>query len=213
MRQAQRDSQGRYSSGSGVCVGFKNGRAAVLTCRHVTGSQTRAVITLADGRIANATVLRDEDGYDLVLCEFEIESVPGVALVAGEAPAKGERITLAGFGGGRWKELAGSVLGYVGPGVPGGAQRSTRNGYELAITAESISGDSGGPIFNSKGETVGILWGGPQQYQNGPMIHTQCASQPALRTFLTKCGWLIGPDIRITVPPAAAAPVMPSLPT
>src|SRR5690606_13543477 len=128
-------------------------------------------VVYADGTSYRATLVDHNAQYDIAALLFEPgRDVPVIPMAEREA-VKGERIVLCGYGGGRWKEVHGTVLGY--------AMSRTAGEYELAVTPISIPGDSGGPIIrvtNGQPEVVGILWGGP--VSGGRMVHTQ-AIRPA----------------------------------
>lgn len=167
------------SAGSGVVIVCRNGKALVLTNDHVVneafpyGQQylSEYRVVYADGTSYRATLVDHNAQYDIAALLFEPgRDVPVIPMAEREA-VKGERIILCGYGGGRWKEVHGTVLGY--------AMSRSAGEYELAVTPISIPGDSGGPIIrvtNGQPEVVGILWGGP--VSGGRMVHTQ-AIRPA----------------------------------
>lgn len=79
-----------------------------------------------------------------------------VASIARERPQIGDKLT--GFGlGSAWRgglrELSATVV-----------SRSL-DGNFIAISAPTVHGDSGGPVFNEKGELVGLMLGGGPDYQ------------------------------------------------
>src|SRR5690606_5575246 len=167
------------SAGSGVVIMCRNGKALVFTNDHVVneafphGQQylSEYRVVYADGTSYRATLVDHNARYDIAALLFERgRDVPVIPMAEREA-VKGERIVLCGYGGGRWKEVHGTVLGY--------AMSRSAGEYELAVTSISIPGDSGGPIIrvtNGQPEVVGILWGGP--VSGGRMVHTQ-AIRPA----------------------------------
>lgn len=167
------------SAGSGVVIVCRNGKALVLTNDHVVneafphGQQylSEYRVVYADGTSYRATLVDHSARYDIAALLFEPgRDVPVIPMAEREA-VKGEQIILCGYGGGRWKEVHGTVLGY--------AMSRSAGEYELAVTPISIPGDSGGPIIrvtNGQPEVVGILWGGP--VSGGRMVHTQ-AIRPA----------------------------------
>lgn len=169
----------KSSAGSGVVIMCRNGKALVFTNDHVVneafphGQQylSEYRVVYADGTSYRATLVDHNARYDIAALLFEPgRDVPVIPMAEREA-VKGERIVLCGYGGGRWKEVHGTVLGY--------AMSRSAGEYELAVTPISIPGDSGGPIIrvtNGQPEVVGILWGGP--VSGGRMVHTQ-AIRPA----------------------------------
>lgn len=152
--------------GSGVIIGSKHGKSLVLTAYHVIedGHTDRITVTTEWGTY-DAKVLGTHPSYDVAALIIEPgRDLPYAPLVSSD-PQPGERIFLCGYGGGRWKQTPGSVKGYVTHG--------SADPQDIAVTPIAISGDSGGPIYNERGEVVGILWGGPLYSARGPMIHTQ----------------------------------------
>ena len=72
--------------------------------------------------------------------------------IAPAPPTIGEPLTIAGFGRGPYREETGPCLDYLSPGT----------GYPqefLELKATARQGDSGGPIFNTRGELAGVLFG------------------------------------------------------
>src|SRR5690606_30076305 len=176
---------GRSGAGSGVVIGCKAGKAMVLTNDHVVNTafprgyqyEQEYRVVYADGTAYRATLEGHDARIDIAALVFEPgRDVPSIPLAEREA-VKGEQIILCGYGGGYWKEKQGTVLGYT---------QKRQGEYEVAVTAISIPGDSGGPIIrvaNGKAEVVGILWGGPLQYRGGPMSHTQAIRPLTIDTW------------------------------
>jgi hypothetical protein len=73
-------------------------------------------------------------------------------VVSNTAPQPGEPLTIAGYGRGDYRTVAGRCTKYVSP---GGSQPSEM----VELEASARNGDSGGPIFNSRGELAGVLFG------------------------------------------------------
>lgn len=154
---------GRYG-GSGVIVGSQNGKALVLTAQHVTAGGEPYTVTTNFGRY-QAKLFGHNAVLDLAALIIEPGRELPAAPLAETEPRPGDPITLCGFGGGRWKELPGTVKGY--------SRHQTHEETDLVVSPKAISGDSGGPIYNARGEVVGILWGGPVHAPGQPLIHTQ----------------------------------------
>jgi hypothetical protein len=88
-------------------------------------------------------------------------------------------LTIAGYGSGQYREATGPCTQYVAPGL--------EFPYEMVeLAASARQGDSGGPIFNSRGELAGVLFG----EGNGRTSGSYCGR---VRWFLTSI-----------VPPAAS---------
>lgn len=164
------------AGGSGAIVGSHEGIALVLTAHHVIEDGGSLSIQTSDGTRHPAEIFASSEALDLAA----LKVTPGYDLPAAplssEEPQQGESVTMCGFGGGRWRELQGKVTGYYGRG-------GHRNAIDLGTDAISIPGDSGGPIYNARGEVVAILWGGPLVGPRGPMIRTQAVRQEQINAF------------------------------
>jgi hypothetical protein len=84
----------------------------------------------------------------LAIWRPNVEPVP----LATAAPRPGEPLTIAGYGSGRYRAITGRCIQYVAPGRD--------QPFEMVeLSAGARQGDSGGPIFNSRGELAGVLFG------------------------------------------------------
>jgi len=156
----------------------------VLTNWHVIrDSRGPVLVQFADGFQSAATVLRYDADWDLAaLVIWKPPALP-VAL-APAPPVVGDRLTIAGYGRGVYREESGACTGYLSPG--GGLPSEF---VELAATARQ--GDSGGPILDTERRLAGVLFG-----QNDGRTIGACSSR--VRAFLATVGsW------GFTPPPAA----------
>jgi serine protease Do len=135
------------AQGSGVLV--KHGY--VLTAAHVGGKPGKAAtIVLSDGRRLKATTLGMNRNVDAGLLKIEDPlpaSLPYATIGKSSALKVGQWVVGAGHPGG-WQESRGAVI---------------RVGRILSVLGDTlvsdcalIGGDSGGPLFNLRGELVGI---------------------------------------------------------
>jgi hypothetical protein len=98
-----------------------------------------------------ATVRKFDRDWDLAALSIKR---PGVAPVevSENAPQPGEPLTIAGYGSGNYRAVAGRCTQYVAPG--------TRMPFEMVeLAASARQGESGGPILNRHGELAGVLFG------------------------------------------------------
>lgn len=144
--------QGSTSLGSGVLVDMNRNQGLVLTNWHVVRESRSAVLVqFPDGFQSAGTVVRWDEAWDLaalVIWKPTATPVP----IAGAPPAVGEPLTIAGFGRGPYREQTGPCTEYLSPG----------SGYPhelVELRARARQGDSGGPIFNARGELAGVLFG------------------------------------------------------
>lgn len=170
---------GNGSPGSGVIIaqsgdsGKQGGKTyTALTCQHVVPDAKKGSyqVLLPDGKIYPARVkfAPKLKGLDLAIVEFESETNYRVVKLA-ESPqlSPNTAVYAAGFPnyqtidakqieetsswGQRAFRLTVGKIGSVSI-----APRSLQAGYSLGYTNEVASGMSGGPLFNDKGELVGI---------------------------------------------------------
>jgi len=148
------------SYGSGSLVGLSKDYGLVLTNWHVIRDATGAItVHFPDGVRAEARLLLTDPVWDLaalLISRHEVEPIP----VAAKAPVEGDRLTIAGFGTGVYREATGKVVNFVSPGE--------KEPFEmLEVNVAARNGDSGGPIFNENGEVAGVLFGSARGSTNG----------------------------------------------
>lgn len=133
--------------GSGVHIG--NGY--VLTAAHVVDSLTTAKIKLSDGKEVTGDVLWVNKAYDVALLRSDGGAM-GVSKLACRTIAVGDVIRAAGNP---------TILEFVDSyGKVSGAKRELRPWKSVVITdITTVPGMSGGPVFDDKGEVVGISVG------------------------------------------------------
>ncbi len=140
--------------GSGVLVSSSGSTGIVLTNWHVVRSQRDSVtVHWPDGTKSPARVLASDDAWDLAALSVARPAADPVAIAA-QAPRRGDRLTIAGYGSAPhvYREESGIVTDYLSP-----TGRHPQQFVELKATARQ--GDSGGPIFDERGELAGVLFG------------------------------------------------------
>lgn len=170
---------GNGSPGSGVIISQSGGAAGkrgktytALTCQHVVsdGKKGSYQVLLPDGKTYPARVKFTPKlkGLDLAIVEFESETnyrviklnespqlSPNTAVYAAGFPnyqtIDAKQIEETSSWGKRAFRLTVGKIGSVSI-----APRSLQAGYSLGYTNEVASGMSGGPVFNDKGELIGI---------------------------------------------------------
>jgi len=162
------------SLGSGILVDVNRTQGLVLTNWHVIrDSRSGVLVQFPDGFQSAGTVVRWDEPWDLAAIVIWKPHATPVAL-APARPAPGEPLTIAGYGRGPYREQTGPCTQYLAPG----------SGYPqefVELSATARQGDSGGPIFNARGELAGVLFG-----QNDGRTIGSCSTR--LRTFLTTVG-------------------------
>ncbi|MBI2825638.1 MAG: trypsin-like peptidase domain-containing protein [Planctomycetia bacterium] len=140
------------SYGSGTLVDVQGDYGLVLTNWHVVCEATGTVVVVfPDGFRSAAKIVTTDRMWDLAALAIWKPNVAPVPL-APRPPQPGEPLTIAGYGSGTYRAATGHCTQYVAPGMNQPAEM-----VEVSIAARQ--GDSGGPIFNSRGELAGVLFG------------------------------------------------------
>ena len=144
--------RGAQALGSGTLIDCRDQYGLVITNWHVVRDATGDVlVTFPDGFQSKARILLTDRVWDLAaLVIWRPRSLP--VPLAELPPRPGEPLLIAGYGSGKYRATAGRCTQYVAPGenMP----------YEMIeLAAEARQGDSGGPIFNQRGELAGVLFG------------------------------------------------------
>jgi len=147
------------SYGSGTFVRDDVNHYFILTCAHLfekTGVQ-KITVLFPDHSVYEVRLLAIDRTWDLAILWHEVflqSDKTQTAIPLGKTPPKqGDVLYYAGYGStGQYLVKSGRVEGYCT--VQNGTSSET-----LVITGSARQGDSGGPIVNTNGELVGVLWG------------------------------------------------------
>lgn len=145
--------QGSISYGSGTLIYANDQAGVVITNWHVINEAKGQIsVHFPDGFYSLGNVQSVDRDWDLAA--IVIRKPPNVQPVplANQAPQPGETLTIAGYGSGSYRAASGRCTQYVAPGKTFPFEM-----VEVAVSARQ--GDSGGPIFNSRGELAGVLFG------------------------------------------------------
>ncbi len=148
---------GDEGSGSGFFVGEKG---YVLTCAHVLPRIGNPTVSYRTGPHAEraqkvaATVLAVDRRHDLALLKIPVrEKVPTVRLESRKAPATGEEVSIIGHPG-----LGMAILDYtMTQGIISNPARPIDGIPYLQTNATVNPGASGGPMFDSHGNVIGLV--------------------------------------------------------
>lgn len=134
--------------GAGVLVG--DGRHA-LTAAHVLADTESVRVKLAGGEWRSARVVRSQEHFDVAL--LEIEGEPGQpASIAPALPRQGQAIAAIGSPAGLDYSMSAGIVSRYGVAVGLFAPA-----LMMDTDARITGGNSGGPVFNARGEAVGIV--------------------------------------------------------
>lgn len=185
------------SAGSGCLVGVDESTGLVVTCHHLfTDGNFGPVVTFPNGQRMPAQIVADDPTNDVTALAIARPNVQPVPL-ANYRPDKGEKLASAGYG-------SNSVLAVNYGMVDRHADMGDGTYASIRLTGTVRSGDSGGPVFNSRGELAAIIWGGNDE-------GVYAAGSHVVNVALTQCrGGVCQPYRIIQQPqqwrPAAGAP-------
>ncbi|GAV22402.1 S1C family serine protease [Carboxydothermus pertinax] len=145
-----KDSTVLITTGSSLGSGFiisSDGR--ILTCYHVIKGEREAYVTLANGtKYEVASLERYDPENDWAIIKINARNLKPVALTT-KLPEVGEQVfTIGNPQGLSWSMASGIVSS---------DNREIDGKTYLQITAPVNPGNSGGPLFNMKGEVIGII--------------------------------------------------------
>jgi S1-C subfamily serine protease len=147
------------SYGTGTFVRDDVNHYFIMTCAHLfeNSSPRKITVIFPDQSAFEVRLLAIDRTWDLAILWDEVFLQSEKTLTAipiGKTPPKaGDILHYAGYGStGQYIVQKGRVEGYCT--VQNGGTSET-----LVITGSARQGDSGGPIVNTNGELVGVLWG------------------------------------------------------
>lgn len=186
------DEAGGTAYGSGTLIDARDGFGMVVTNWHVVRDATGKIeVLFPDGFRCEARPLKLDETWDLAALVIWRPAAQPVTL-ADTPPRQGEPLTICGYGRGTYRAAPGRCTDYYSPkvGMP----------EELVeLDVEARQGDSGGPIFNARGELAGVLFGAGQGTTLGSF-------QGRVKTFLASLAPDIGTTDSTVIASATAGP-------
>ena len=149
------DSEPRpISSGSGAIIDAREG--IVVTNNHVVEGGRKFTVDLTDGRIFDAVLIGADKATDLAVLKIEAPSVPGLGLsqievVDSDSLRTGDLAFAVGYPLGLDQTLTMGVISGMGRSGMG-----DRIEDYIQTDAAVNSGNSGGPLLDSRGRLIGI---------------------------------------------------------
>ncbi|MDO9588092.1 MAG: trypsin-like peptidase domain-containing protein [Brevundimonas sp.] len=142
------------SSGSGAIIDAREG--IVVTNNHVVEGGRKFTVDLADGRIFDAVLIGTDKATDLAVLKIEAPSVPGLGLsqievVNSDSLRTGDLAFAVGYPLGLDQTLTMGVISGMGRSGMG-----DRIEDYIQTDAAVNSGNSGGPLLDSRGRLIGL---------------------------------------------------------
>lgn len=127
----------------------------VLTCAHVIDNTESAAVTTSDGTEYQATLVGSDPQTDLAVLKIEAHGLTPAQFASSDDLVIGEEVCAIG------DPLGPQFRSSLTNGIISGLNRQvSSNGYAMTLiqtTAPVNSGNSGGPLFNSRGQVIGVV--------------------------------------------------------
>src|SRR3989304_2809014 len=144
---------GATAYGSGTLIDVRDQFGLVVTNWHVGRDSAGTVeVVFPDGFRSHARPLKVDTDWDLAALVIWRPAIEPVR-VAQFPPRPGELLTIHGYGQGKYRIATGRCTAYYAPKVHFPLEM-------VELDVEARQGDSGGPIFNQRGELAGGVFGG-----------------------------------------------------
>jgi len=138
----------RHGQGSGF---FISADGYILTNAHVVDDVDEVVVKLHDKREFRAKVMGADSRTDVALIKIEASNLPKVAIGDPDRLKVGEWVLAVGAPFGFENSVTAGIVSAVGRSLP------QENYVPFIQTDVAVNpGNSGGPLFNMKGEVVGV---------------------------------------------------------
>lgn len=144
------------SAGAGVLVGYTGTDSYIMTCHHVIADATELNVILSDGEKYSATLVGGDYKTDIaVIAINKIDLTYATLAEASSTPALGSSVFAIG-------NPLGTLGGSVTSGIISATSReiTTSDGTTMNLMqtdAAINSGNSGGGLFNTNGQLIGIV--------------------------------------------------------
>jgi putative serine protease PepD len=131
----------------------------IVTCWHVVNGQSYLDVKLHDGRVAEATVVGSDRASDVAVLKIHgFSDLTPLTLVDSNTLVCGEPIIIVGNPLGIFETVVSGVISRIGGGGYVGGVGYVAN--LIQYDAAQNHGNSGGPVFDNKGQVIGIAESG-----------------------------------------------------
>jgi S1-C subfamily serine protease len=151
-----------YDNASGAGTGMVlTVSGQVLTSYHVVEGASTIKVTVAEtGKTYRATVVGSAQTADVALLQLQGASGLATIKIDNDATSVGDKVTAVGNAGGTGTLAAAkgtivSLQASITTAAEGPVASETLTGM-IETTADVVSGDSGGPLYDADGEAIGI---------------------------------------------------------
>ncbi|MCY3718480.1 MAG: trypsin-like peptidase domain-containing protein [Anaerolineaceae bacterium] len=137
----------------------------IVTNAHVIRDAARLEVVFHDGRIAPAALRGADGASDLALLQVDAAAVAGLSslvLADSDALRPGQRVVVIGNPFGLNNSMTQGIISATGRQLPpalltdAGLPQGFSNPAVLQLDARISSGNSGGPVVNTRGEVIGV---------------------------------------------------------
>jgi hypothetical protein len=147
--------QSATAYGSGTLIDVRDEYGLVVTNWHVVRDAQGVVdVVFPGGFRSRARPLKVDSDWDLAALVIWRPPIEPVQL-ADRPPQPGDRLTIHGYGKGQYRIATGRCTSYYSPRIDFPQEM-------VELDVEAREGDSGGPIFNDRGQLAGVLFGAGQ---------------------------------------------------
>ena len=149
-RGFERRSEGQ---GSGFLI---DASGYIVTNNHVAGGAEEITVTLQDGRKFDATLVGSDARTDLALLKIEATGLPYVAFGDSDKARVGDWVVAIGNPFGLGGTATAGIISARGRDIRFDPQAQFSDNDYLQLDAPINFGNSGGPVFNTAGQVVGV---------------------------------------------------------
>ena len=153
MQQGPGGQMQASSRGTGFVI---SSSGYIMTNYHVISGGAKFVVTDHDGTEYDAKLVGGDENLDVAVLKIEA-NLPALAIGDSESTRVGEMVVAIGDPAGAGQNLTGTVtVGYVSAVNRELLFNNMRQKF-IQMDAAVNPGNSGGPLFNSKGEVIGMV--------------------------------------------------------
>ena len=193
-----------YSTGSGVIFKEENGLYYAVTNEHVVDEGSSFMAYFGDGIYVNATLIGKDSTNDVAVISFSLDDFPSIKKEVYTIPLEnntllsiGETALAIGCPLSMTEHFNNLTSGIV----------SNISNLEISIDTPVNSGNSGGGLFNLKGELIGLVYKKDTYSSGSSRVPVDCMGyaipldivSKAVNDILTLNGDIERPTIGITV--------------